>query len=128
MSSPKMTTMFGFVSAACADVVASIASPRANAMRVSVVFIFGISFWKDHGPVVLHAHDRPAFGRGFIEGFVEFADVGFAVVGPLAVSVGVVDDEAEARTAARGRPLQHLQVAVGVAEGGDGAASYMALD
>ena len=51
-----------------------------------------------------------------------------AVVGPLALGVGVVDDGHEAGAAARGRVLQHLQVAIGVAEGEDRAAADEAVD
>ena len=40
----------------------------------------------------------------------------FAVVGPLAGGVGVVDDQAEVGAAAGGHILKHLVVAVGVAE------------
>jgi hypothetical protein len=40
----------------------------------------------------------------------------------------VTDDQAEARSAAGGRPLQHLQVAVGVAERDDGSAADVMLD
>lgn len=45
----------------------------------------------------------------------------FVVAGPLARRVGVVHIEAEARAGTGAGPLQHLQVAVGVAAGGDGA-------
>lgn len=40
----------------------------------------------------------------------------------------MVDVEAEARAAAGGRPLEHLQVAIGVAECGNGAAADVLLD
>jgi hypothetical protein len=38
---------------------------------------FGSFFlrWENSFPVILHADDRPAFGLGFIEAFVELADV-----------------------------------------------------
>ena len=64
----------------------------------------------------------------FVEALVELADVRLAVVGPFALGVGVVDEEAEARAAAGGGPLQHLQVAVGVAEGGDRPAADVLVD
>ena len=51
-----------------------------------------------------------------------------AVVGVLAFGVGVVDDQAEARPGARGGPLQHLQVAVGVAERRDRPAADELVD
>ena len=46
-----------------------------------------------------------------------------AVVGPFAVRVGVMHEQTESRTFTRCRPLQHLEIAVGVAESGDGAAA-----
>ena len=68
-------------------------------------------------PVVLHVDDGPALLRGLVERLVELADVRSAIVGIFALGVGVVDDEAEPRRpCSPGRPLQHLQVAVGVAE------------
>ena len=47
-------------------------------------------------PVVLHADQGPAAPGGFVEAFVESADMRGAVVGPLAGDIGVVDVEAEA--------------------------------
>ena len=38
--------------------------------------------WKDHPPVILHAHDRPVFRGGFVEALVQFANVGFAIIPP----------------------------------------------
>jgi len=38
------------------------------------------------------------------------------VVGPLALGVGVMDDETEARTGTGCRPLQHLVIAIGITE------------
>ena len=46
----------------------------------------------------------------------------------FALSVRVMDDQPKARTAGHGRPLQHLQVAVGVAEGRDRAAADKFID
>ena len=46
-----------------------------------------------------------------------------AVVGPLARGVGVVNVEAETRARTGGGPLEHLQVAIGIAERGDGTAT-----
>ena len=42
--------------------------------------------------------------------------------------VGVVDVEAESRAVACGGPLQHLEVAIGVAEGGNRATTNVTLD
>src|SRR5688572_18868596 len=82
---------------------------------------------EDSLPVVLHIHDRPAPGRGFVQGFVQLADVRLAVVGPFALGVGVMDDQSETRAAPRNGPLEHLQITVGIAEGGDGAAANVML-
>src|SRR4051812_47605502 len=52
--------------------------PAAAALRVE----------REYGlPVVLHVDDGPALGGGFVEGFVQLADVRFAVVGGLALGV-----------------------------------------
>jgi hypothetical protein len=42
------------------------------------------------------------------------------VIGPLAVGIGVVDIEAEARTLARGGPLHHLLITVRITERSEG--------
>jgi hypothetical protein len=76
---------------------------------------------EDFVPVVFHTDDGPAFGVGFVEGFVEFTDQGCAVIGVLASGVGVVDEKHETWAEASGCSLKHLLVAVGVAEGGNGA-------
>ena len=55
----------------------------------------------------------------FVELAVESADVRFAVVGPLARGVVVMDEHPQPRTGAAVRPFEHLEVAVGVAERGD---------
>ena len=55
------------------------------------------------------------------------ADVLIAVVGPFAVGVGVMDDEAETRTIAAGRPLEHFEVAIGIAKGHHRAATDVLL-
>lgn len=53
---------------------------------------------KDPFPVVLHAHDRPTPLFGFVPAPVELADRRFAIISELAFGVGVVDEEAEAKT------------------------------
>src|SRR6185295_2132714 len=63
-------------------------------------------------------HRPPARLRG-LQAFIEPADTRGAVVGPLAIGVGMVYVETEARARAGRRPLEHLQVAVRVAEGRD---------
>ena len=53
---------------------------------------------------------------------------GGPVISPFALGIGVVDERHEAGPAARRRPLEHLVVAVGVAEGGDGAPPDLRMD
>lgn len=80
-------------------------------------FLFGV--WIDHFPILFHVDHGPTARRGLIERFVEFADGRFAVVGPLALRVGVMDKQTETRPLANRRVLQHLQVTIGVASGKD---------
>src|SRR5215470_18010615 len=74
---------------------------------------------EDRAPVAFHVDHSPATGSGFVERSVELAHVRLPVVGPFALGIGVVHEPGEARAAAIHGPLQHLQVAVGVAEGED---------
>src|SRR4051794_32982414 len=69
-----------------------------------------------HLPVVLHADDRPAAFHGLVPGLVEAADRRLAVVGPFALRVVVMDEPHVAGAISRRRPLQHLLVAVRIAE------------
>jgi hypothetical protein len=82
-------------------------------------FAYSFLGWKHLFPVVFHVHNGPASGGCFVETLVETADVRLAVVGPLAIGVGVVHVETEAGATAGGGPLQHLEVAIGIAEGRD---------
>src|SRR6185503_522871 len=84
--------------------------------------------WKNAVPIILHADDRPAFGLRFVECLIKTAEPSLAVVCPLAHGVGMMDNEGEARATPGGRPLEHLQIAVGVPEGGNGAAADECLD
>ena len=69
------------------------------------------------------------FATAIVQRLVERADVRVAIVGPLALGVGVVDEQRRRRG-----PLpaavhcEHLQVAVGVAEGRDRPAADEVLD
>jgi len=65
---------------------------------------------------------------GFVEAAVEPADARIAVVGPLALGIIVVDEEAETQSGAGGSPFEHLEIAVGVSKGGDGPAADVLLD
>src|SRR5262245_8825991 len=62
----------------------------------------------DGFPVGLHVDHGPAARWRLIECLVEPADGGLAVVGPFPLSIGVVDDQAEARRVVDRCPLQHL--------------------
>jgi hypothetical protein len=73
-------------------------------------------------PVDFHVDNRPFAFAGRYEGRVEASDGRLLVVGELALGVGVVNDSAKAQAAAHRCPLQHLEIAVGIAEGEDGAA------
>src|SRR5262245_9164669 len=79
--------------------------------------------WVDELPVLLHADNYPAFGDGFVEGLIELADLGITVVGVFALGIVVVDKQGQALAAAGHGVLEHLQVAIGIAEGSDGAAA-----
>ena len=63
-----------------------------------------------------------------VERLVELADRAIPGRRPIRARIGVVDEPAEARAGAGRRPLQHLQVAVGVAEGEDRPAADEAVD
>ena len=66
---------------------------------------------------------------GFVESFVKLADGRLAVVGPLALGVGVVHDTGiNAGRCRQSVHCEHLQVAIGVSEGGDGAAADVLMD
>src|SRR5262245_26682051 len=67
-------------------------------------------------PVALHADHVPAFGEGVVPGLVEAADLALPVVSDLALAVVVQHQQCQTRAAAAHRVLQHLPVAVGVAE------------
>lgn len=51
-----------------------------------------------------------------------------AVVGPFAVGVDMMNDEAETRTMAAGRPFKHFEVSVGIAHGYHRSAADVLLD
>ena len=79
-------------------------------------------------PVLLHVDNRPAFRLCFVEAFVEAANAGLSVVGPFALGIRMVDVKREPRPLSGSRPLQHLQVAVGVAERGNGSPADLLVD
>ena len=95
-----------------------------NLLRLAALLLEGKNFI----PVVFHADDGPAFGFGFVECLVKLAHRGGAVVGILTCGIGVVHEEHEAGSGAGGCPLEHLLVAVGVAEGGDRTFANVIVD
>ena len=82
----------------------------------------------DHLPVSLHVYNGPAFRCCFVEPFLQAADAGIAVISPFSVAIGMVNVEGESRPRSGRGPLQHLQVAIRVAESGDGAAADVLVD
>lgn len=68
-------------------------------------------------PVALHIDNRPIFGFGLEERFVQSVDVGVLIVVPFVPSIGVVDQQCESPAFSVGGSLEHLQIAVGIAEG-----------
>ena len=42
----------------------------------------------------------------------EFVDMRLSVIGPLAIGVGMMDNQSEVWTASTCRPMQHLQIAI----------------
>src|SRR5262245_42322476 len=85
--------------------------------------------WRKHGaPVVLHADDRPALGQRLVPALAERLQLVGAIVCVLARRIVVMNEEREAWTTAVPRPLQHLQVAIGVAERGNRPTADPALN
>ena len=79
-------------------------------------------------PVALHVNHGPATDGCLIETFVEPSDGRLAVVCELALSIGVMHNQAEPSTRSGCRPFQHLKVAIGIAERHRGAATKMLLN
>ena len=76
----------------------------------------------------LHVDNRPAVDRRGVERLVEVPEMRIAVVGIFALGIGVMHKKAKARRRPPRRPLQHLEIAVGIAEGGDRTAADMLVD
>src|SRR5262245_16907612 len=58
----------------------------------------------DRLPVILHADDGPTFCGCLVERLVELADMGAAIISPLAVPIGMMDDAHEGGACARRGP------------------------
>ena len=59
-------------------------------------------------PVLLHIHDGPAAPLGLLESFVESTNGRLRIICILALGIGMMDDEPEARPRAGGGPLDPL--------------------
>ena len=89
----------------------------------------GLLEGEDTLPVLLHVDDGPPVHRCGVQRHVQFAEMRMAIVGIFAFRIGVVDDQAKSGTAAaERRPLQHFEIAVGIAEGGDRTAPDVLVD
>src|ERR1700733_4703473 len=71
---------------------------------------------EDGSPVALHIDYDPAVLTGLVQSTGQPAEESVVVVGILASGICVVDDQSEARPRAGGRPFEHLEVAIRVAE------------
>ena len=76
-------------------------------------------------PIVPHSHDRPAPLLRFLQCRDQLtAALGLGVIGVLALSIGVVDNQAKTRMRiVNGRVFQHCLVAIAVAKTGSRAAA-----
>lgn len=83
---------------------------------------------KNDLPIIFHIDDTPTFRISFVKPFIEFTDGRFAIVGPLARGIGVMNVKAKVGSVASSSPLQHGQVAIGVSRGEDRATTDVALD
>src|SRR5450631_2136106 len=65
---------------------------------------------------------------GDIERLVELANSGLSVISPFPLGVGVVNEQGEADAGSSLGPFEHLQVAIGIAERRNRAASDVHLN
>lgn len=84
--------------------------------------------WENYPPIIPHVNDGPSAPRPFVEAMIELADMGVTIVGPLAVVIGMVHDKAKTQTRAGSCPLQHFEIAVGIAACHDRSAANMLVD
>src|SRR5712672_2189343 len=81
----------------------------------------------DHLPILLHVDHGPLINGSGRQSDVETAEMRLPVVGIFAFGIGVVNDGAEAYAAAD-PPLQHIEIAVGIAERSDRPAADSFVD
>src|SRR5262245_56664648 len=128
MSSPKITRMFGFLSATM-DAVVAVTTTNAIAQACShTLMIMPFLSSKHPLPIRLHVDDGPSLGHRLVPRFVQLPDGRGPVVRPLPVGVGVMNDADEPRSAPGRGPLEHLLVGVGVPEREDRSPSDEPLD
>src|SRR5271169_4470763 len=65
-------------------------------------------------PILLHVHNSPTPRLGFSQSLVQVAERR-PLISIFADGIGVVNEQSKARLRASGSPLQHRQIAVGVA-------------
>src|SRR3954451_5363637 len=83
---------------------------------------------KDALPVSLHIHHGPVIHGSGVQRLVESAEVRFAIICVFTFGVSVMNENAKAYSTAHGRPLQHFEVAIRVAKGGDRRATNVLVD
>src|SRR5262245_57905452 len=94
--------------------------PKQSSLLIAThTLLAALLEWKHSVPVILHADHMPALLVGLRhQGIGEGADPGLRPVGVLTRGVVVVDEHHQTGAAAGLGPLEHLAVAVRVAEGG----------
>ena len=100
----KTRVIGGSGSTLCSAILSSPVGDRDREVARSR-FMWSFLERKDDLPIFLYVHDRPVPFWCFVEPPIEPTQAGFSVVGVLAVSVGVVDEQAEPRTWPCRRPL-----------------------
>src|SRR5215207_11054025 len=83
---------------------------------------------KDALPVSLHIHHGPVIQGSGVQRLAESAKVRFAIICVFTFGVSVMNENAKAYSTAHGRPLQHFEVAIRVAKGGDRTAADVLVD
>ena len=76
----------------------------------------------------IRSYYGPTFRLCLIEGLVQLADMRFSIIRPLPLCICMVNEKAKAGPRPSSRPFQHLQIAVGIAEGCDRAATDVRVD
>ena len=83
---------------------------------------------EDAFPIPLHVDDRPSIRGCCIQGRIQPTKGRVAVIGVFAFPIGVMDDQPETAAACQSGPLEHLKIAIGIAECGDRAPPDVLVD